>query len=188
MLLRKGCGTMKKFTPKDMTLCALLTAVLAVCAWITVPMPEIAFTMQTFGVFLALGLLGGKRGTITVAVYLLLGAVGAPVFSGFRGGVSVLLGVTGGYLTGFLFSALTYWLITARGGDRPIMRALGMAAGILVCYAFGTAWYLIVYLRGGSAVALGAALMTCVVPYLIPDAVKLALAFLLSQRLRRFCK
>ncbi len=177
-----------KFSLRDMALCALFAAILTISAWITVPVLEIAFTMQTFAVFLTLGLLGGKRGTITIAVYLLLGAVGAPVFSGFRGGVGALLGVTGGYLAGFLFSALVYWLITACLGEKAWVRALGMVVGLLVCYAFGSAWFLMVYVRGGGVIGLGAVLMKCVVPYLIPDAIKLALAFVLTLRLQRYCR
>ena len=85
----------------DLVLIALFAALMALCAWVTVPY-AVPFTMQTFGVFLALLLLGGKRGTICMAVYLLLGAVGLPVFSGFRGGVGALVGSTGGYLVGFI--------------------------------------------------------------------------------------
>ena len=81
----------KGFSLRDMVLCALFAAILAVSAWLTVP-GEVPFTLQTFGVFAALGLLGGKRGTIAIALYLVLGAVGLPVFSGFRGGFGVLLG------------------------------------------------------------------------------------------------
>ena len=86
-----------------MTLCALFGALIALCSWLCVPIGDIAFTMQTFAVFLTLGLLGGKWGTVTILVYLLLGAVGMPVFTAFRGGIGVLAGVTGGYLWGFLF-------------------------------------------------------------------------------------
>ena len=102
----------KGFSLRDMVLCALFAAILAVSAWLTVP-GEVPFTLQTFGVFAALGLLGGKRGTIAIALYLVLGAVGLPVFSGFRGGFGVLLGTTGGYIFGFLLSGLLYWALTA---------------------------------------------------------------------------
>jgi biotin transport system substrate-specific component len=88
-----------------MTLAAFFAALITVCSWISLPVADIAFTMQTFGVFLALGLLGGKWGSVAIAIYLLLGAVGMPVFSGFRGGVGMLAGVTGGYLWGFSSSA-----------------------------------------------------------------------------------
>ena len=91
---------------RDLTLIALFAALIAICAWLTVPMPDVPFTMQTFGVFAALLLLGGKRGTLSILLYLLLGAAGLPVFSGFRGGIGSLLGTTGGYLVGFFFSYL----------------------------------------------------------------------------------
>ena len=89
-----------------MVLCSLFAALMAICAWISVPVFDIAFTMQTLAVFLALGLLGGKWGTAAIFIYLLLGAAGMPVFSGFRGGIGMLAGVTGGYLWGFLLSGL----------------------------------------------------------------------------------
>lgn len=107
---------MKKY--KYLTQCALFAALISVCAWISIPVLEIAFTMQTFAVLLTLGLLGGKRGTLTIFVYLLMGAAGLPVFTGFRGGLSALVGVTGGYLAGFLFAGFTYWAVTAAFGEK----------------------------------------------------------------------
>ncbi|MBP5250511.1 MAG: biotin transporter BioY, partial [Lachnospiraceae bacterium] len=94
----------------NMIFIAMMAAIMAVCAWITIP-AAVPFTLQTFAVFLAICVLGGKNGTIAVFVYILLGAVGLPVFSGFKGGVGVLLGNTGGYIIGFLFSALVMWLL-----------------------------------------------------------------------------
>ena len=92
-----------------MTLSSLFAALLAVCAWICIPVGDIAVTLQTFGVALALLLLGGKWGTVSIGIYLLLGMVGLPVFSGFRGGIGALAGVTGGFLWGFLASGLIFW-------------------------------------------------------------------------------
>ena len=169
---------------KNMALCGLFTAVLAVCAWISVPVGDMVITLQTFGIFLTLGLLGGKRGCITVLVYLLLGAVGAPVFSGFRGGLGAILGTTGGYIFGFMLTSLIYWFITFLH-DTPTARLTAMVLGLLACYGCGTFWYLTRYLSAGS-VALGVVLLRCVVPYLIPDAIKLAMAWLLTARLKRF--
>ena len=168
---------------RNMALCGLFAALLTLCAWISVPGAGVVFTLQTFGVALTLLLLGGKRGSITVLVYLLLGAVGLPVFTGFQGGIGTLLNVTGGYIVGFLVWALLYWLITAFA---PKKRVLAMVLGLLVCYAFGTLWFYSLYLQGGSALSLGAFLLKCLVPYLLPDAVKLSLAFLLASRLKRF--
>ncbi len=167
---------------RKMARCALFAALLTLCAWLCLPIGDVTFTLQTFGVFLALGLLGGKWGTLCVLVYLLLGAAGAPVFSGFRGGIGALLGVTGGYLVGFLFSCLIYWLVTHLGG-KPIV---AMIMGLLGCYLFGTLWFYFGYLQGGSSLGIGVILLKCVVPYLLPDALKLALAYLLTQRLKRF--
>ena len=169
---------------KHMALCGLFTAVLAVCAWVSVSVGDIAVTLQTFGIFLTLGLLGGKYGSITVFVYLLLGAVGAPVFSGFRGGMGALLGTTGGYIFGFMLTSLTYWLLTSFK-DTPPIRLCAMVLGLLLCYGCGSAWYVWGYL-GGSTLSLGAVLLKCVVPYLIPDGIKLFLAWVLTRRLKRF--
>ena len=169
---------------KNMALCGLFTAVLALCAWLSVPMGDMAITLQTFGIFLTLGLLGGKRGTITVLVYLLLGAIGAPVFSGFRGGLGTLLGTTGGYIFGFMLTALVYWVLTA-WKDEPITRLMAMIAGMLLCYACGTLWYVRNYLSAETA-TVGIVLVKCVLPYLLPDGIKLTLAWILTGKLKRF--
>lgn len=173
-----------KLKTKDLALCALFAALIAVCAWISIP-ATVPFTLQTFAIFAALGLLGGKRGTVAVAVYLLLGAIGVPVFAGFQGGIGALLGTTGGYLLGFLLTALIVWGMEARFGSKAGVFLLSAVLGMLVCYAFGTAWYLVVYARTKGAISLATALGWCVVPFLIPDAVKIALAVLLRGRLKR---
>lgn len=123
---------------------AIFAVIIAVCSWISVPM-VVPFTLQTFGVFCAVGLLGGKRGTLSVLIYVLLGAVGVPVFAGFSSGIGTLFGVTGGYIMGFIFTALIYWLITAIFGKKLWAIILGMVLGLLACYAFGTIWFMVVY-------------------------------------------
>ena len=178
--------TAARFSAKDMAYIAVFTALLAVCSWIAIPMPwGVAYTLQTLGVFLAVGVLGGKRGTLAVVVYLLLGAMGVPVFSGFQGGTAALLGATGGYIAGFLFSALGMWMLEKLLGRSLPALALSMVLGLAVCYAFGTAWYMAVYTRSNGAVALGTVLGWCVVPYIIPDLVKIGLAVGLSNRLQK---
>ncbi len=171
---------------RNMALCGLFAALMAICAWISLPLPEISFTLQTFAVFLTLGLRGGKRGSVTCLVYLLLGAVGLPVFTGFKGGIGVLLGPTGGYILGFLASALLYWLITGLFGQGGAVQLGAMVLGLLVCYAFGSFWFYFLYLSKGSPIAMGVVLTKCVVPFLIPDGIKLGLAFLLTRRLARY--
>ena len=173
---------------RDMAYIALMSALMAVCAWISVPVGDVPFTLQTLGVFCAVGLLGGKRGTAAVLLYLLMGAVGLPVFSGFTGGPGRLLGVTGGYLIGFVFTGLTYWLVTVPAGGKMWSMALGMVLGCVVYYAFGTVWFMAVYARGSGPIGFGAAVMKCVAPYVVPDMIKIALALTLSRSVGRYLK
>ena len=176
----------KKMKTLDMVYIALFACLMAICAWISIP-GQIPFTLQTMGVFLAVGLLGGKRGT-AVLVYILMGAVGLPVFSGFAGGLGKLLGTTGGYIVGFLVSALLMWAMEALFGSKKWVLPASMVVGLIACYAFGTAWFMVVYTSSKGAITLGAVLGMCVIPYIIPDAVKIAVALLLTKALKRFVK
>ena len=177
----------KKMKTLDMAYIGLFACLMAICAWISIP-GEIPFTLQTMGVFLAVGLLGGKRGTLAVLVYVLLGAVGLPVFSGFTGGIGRLLGATGGYILGFLASALVMWAVEKLLGDKTWAKVLGMLLGLIACYAFGTAWFLVVYTNAKGAISLMAVLGMCVIPYIIPDLLKIAAALALTGTLKRFVK
>ena len=158
---------------------ALFAALMAICAWISIPAGDTAFTMQTFGIFLALGVLGGKWGCASILVYLLLGAAGLPVFSAFQGGLGVLLGPTGGYLWGFGAAGLAYW------GFEKLCKPIGVVVGILLCYACGCFWFMH---YAGSTVGFVAAMVKCVIPYLIPDALKLWLAYTLANRIGKHIK
>lgn len=173
---------------KNLALCGLFSALLVVCAWISLPFGDSPITLQTFGIFLCLGTLGGKYGAISVITYLLLGAVGFPAFSGFRGGIGVLLDATGGYLLGFLVAALIYWLTTALWGNSPAIRLVAMVSGLLACYITGSLWFSMLYLQNGNPVTLSFIFLKCVLPYLLPDGVKLILAWQLSKRLSPFLK
>ena len=157
-------------------------ALIAVCSWISIP-TAIPFTMQTFAVFLLMLVLGGKRGTSAVLVYLLLGAAGLPVFSGFTGGIGILLGNTGGYLAGFLLLGVVYMIAERLFGEKLQIKTSALLTGLAVCYAFGTAWFMLVYTKANGAVGLGTVLGWCVLPFILPDLVKLALALALSRRL-----
>lgn len=169
----------------DMAYVSIFAVLMAVCSWISIPM-AVPFTLQTFGVFMAVGVLGGKRGTLAVLVYILLGAVGLPVFAGFSGGIGVILNTTGGYIAGFLFSALVMWGMETLFGKKPVVQILSMLAGLAVCYAVGTIWFMVVYARNTGAVGLGTVLGWCVLPFVIPDLVKIGLAFVLSRRIRKY--
>ncbi|MCI6567784.1 MAG: biotin transporter BioY [Dysosmobacter sp.] len=172
-----------KWSAKDMAYVAIMAVVIAICSWISIP-TTVPFTLQTFAVFLAVGVLGGRRGTFAVLVFILLGAVGVPVFAGFQGGIGVLLGTTGGYIIGFLLSALLYWAMTQALGEKTPVMVAAMVLGLIVCYAFGTAWFMVVYARNSGAIGLGTALGWCVFPFVIPDLAKIALAVGLTRVLK----
>ena len=174
----------KQFRVVDLAYMAVCAALIAICSWISIP-AAVPFTMQTFAVFCVLGLLGGKRGTISILVYILLGAVGLPVFAGFSGGIGILFGTTGGYIIGFIFVGLIYWAAEKLFGAKLPLRIAAMVLGLAVCYAFGTVWFMLVYARSSGAIALATALGWCVLPFIVPDLVKMGLAVLLSERLRK---
>lgn len=179
--------TKSKITTKELVFTALMAVIIAVCSWISIP-TTVPFTLQTFGVFMAVGLLGGKKGTISVLVYILLGAVGVPVFAGFSGGIGVLFGTTGGYIVGFLLSGLVYWAMTAAFGEKLLIMIVAMVLGLIVCYAFGTAWFMIVYAKNTAPIGLMTALGWCVFPFIIPDCIKIALAIVLTKQLKKYVK
>ena len=175
--------TNAKLSVRDMTYIAMFAVVMAICSWISIP-SVVPFTLQTFGVFLAVGVLGGKRGTLAVLIYIMLGCVGLPVFAGFTGGIGILLGSTGGYIVGFLFTALTMWAMERLPGNPALIAVASMVLGLAVCYAFGTVWFMLVYARTTGPVGVWTALGWCVIPYIIPDLAKVALALIVRRRLR----
>ena len=171
-----------KLTARDMAYISLSAGLLTLSAWISIPVLDISFTLQTFALFFLLDLLGGRRVSLAMAVYLGLGAAGVPVFAVFRGGIGALLGITGGYIWGFLASTLLWWLLKPQKG-----RVAAAIMGLMLCYGCGTAWFYLAY-TDRTAASLGAVLLRCVLPYLLPDILKLLLALRLSGRLRPIVK
>lgn len=169
---------------RDIVYMSVFTAMISICSWISIP-ASIPFTLQTMGVFMTVGLLGGKRGTLTVLTYILLGAIGIPVFAGLTGGVSVLLGTTGGYIIGFLLSSLLMWGIETIMGRNQIVLAFSMIAGLIVCYVFGTAWFMLIYTQHSGVIGLSTVLGLCVIPFIIPDLIKIGVALFLTNRLKK---
>ena len=179
----------KKSVILDMVYVAVFTAIISVLAQISVPLGVIVpFTLQTLGMFLAGAMLGWKRGTLSVILYVLLGAVGLPVFAGFSGGVSVLFGPTGGYIIGFIFTALVVGFMTDKLGRKLWVLAVSMVIGLLLCYIFGTAWFIILYNMQGKVMDLITALGYCVFPFLIADGLKIIVAAVLVNRLDKIIK
>lgn len=178
----------KRFSVKDLAYIGLSSAVIAVCAFITIPVGAVPITLQTLGVCIVAALFGLKRGTLSVLVYILLGAVGIPVFSGFKGGIGVLGGATGGYIISFIFTALIVGFASDKFGEKLYTLIPAMLLGIAVCYAFGTAWFMLGYSAEGTNMPLSKALALCVTPFLIPDGVKIIAAAVLTNRLKKFIK
>ena len=169
---------MKKIKTRDIAYIGLAVALNAVCAFITVP-ATVPFTLQVFGIFFTLEYLGGKRGAIAVWLYLLFGAIGLPVFAGFRGGFSVLLSATGGFIMAFAVVALLYFVLSFFKLPRWTHYLAAMISLTLI-YFGGCGWF--VYMMGGT---LKHALMVCVVPFILPDVIKIVLAYLLAARLSK---
>lgn len=164
-----------------MALAGLFAALVAVGSWISIPLgfTPVPMNLATLAVFLAGGLLGAKYGSIAVAVYAMVGAVGAPVFAGFRGGLSVLAGPTGGYIIGYILAAFVVGIIVTNGSG--IVRIVAaMVAGLAGCYALGTAWFMI-----STGTGFGAAMVACVIPFLPGDAIKITAGTILIRKLRK---
>ena len=166
----------------DLVYIAIGAALIAICSWISIP-TAVPFTLQTFAVFFVLLLLGGERGTLATLIYVLLGAIGVPVFAGFSGGIGILFGNTGGYILGFLFIGLIYMLFTKVFKKSLVVKVVALVIGLAVCYAFGTAWFMHVYMKGSGEVGLLTVLGWCVFPFIIPDLLKMALAVMIAKRM-----
>ena len=181
---RTRTGAVDRRRTYDMAYIGVFTVLITICSWISIP-TAIPFSLQTFAVFFAVSILGGKRGTLSVVVYVLLGAIGVPVFAEFTGGIGIILGNTGGYIIGFIFSALVMWLTESLLGRKLWVQGISMVLGLIACYVFGTAWFMFIYMRDVGAVGLSTVLGWCVVPFIIPDAVKIALALMMSSMLKK---
>ncbi len=175
---------MKNEKVRSLVFCALFAAVIAVLAQVQIPLPGLVpISLATFGVMLSGLLLGWRCGTLAVAVYVLLGAVGIPVFAGFKGGLSALMGPTGGYIVGYLPYALLAGLEILNLRDKLWGRCVLLVIGTAVCYALGTAWF--VHVTGRT---LAESMALCVVAFLPGDAVKIILAAVLTPRLKKALK
>ncbi len=180
-----SAAAVSKSKTYDLVYIGVFAVLMAVCSWISIP-TAVPFTLQTFGVFMAVGVLGGKKGTASVGLYLLLGVLGVPVFAGMTGGIGVLLGTTGGYIIGFFFSALVMWAMEKLPGKKSVIQVISMITGLLVCYTFGTLWFMMVYMKNQGAVGLMTVLGWCVIPFIIPDILKIVLAYGLSRKLKKY--
>ena len=170
----------QKIRTKQMVLIALMTAVTCVLGPLSIPLPfsPVPISLTNFAIFLAIFVLGMKNGTISFIIYLLLGAVGVPVFSSFRGGLQVLAGPTGGYLIGFIFLALIMGFALDHFDRKLVPTIIGMIIGMAVCYAFGTVW-----LAKLLSLSFKEGLMMGVIPYLAGDVAKIIIAAIVGPKL-----
>ena len=180
----------------DLVLISVSAALITICSWISIPLGPVPFTLQTLGILAVMLTVGGRRGTIAILVYLALGAVGVPVFAGFKGGIMSFVGPTGGFLIGFVIAALVYWLLeklflkklmttTVRTW---IFGMLGFLVFEIVMYIVGVIWFMTVYAAQTGPVGLMTVLGWCVIPFIIPDLVKMAVALIIGERASKLTK
>ena len=175
----------------NIVLAGISAALITVCAWISIPVGAVPVTLSTLAIFLILMSEGFKRGFLAILVYLLLGLIGIPVFSQFKGGPAVLIGPTGGFLIGYIPMAAVFALLVRAfgvkkmtGAKKALFNFISAALSEIVLYLFGCVWLMLI--SGGME--LMKLLSACVFPFIIPDIVKILAASLVSPRLSKYIK
>lgn len=171
---------MKKQKIYQLTTCALMTALMCILGPMSIPMGPIPISFTNFVIFLSVYLLGVKGATISYLAYLLLGAIGLPVFSGYQGGLAKLAGPTGGYLVGFILTIFISGVVLERTHARAAATILGMMASMMAAYLFGTVWFVL-----QMQCEVWYALTICVFPFLLVDVAKILVAAVLGKMIRR---
>ncbi len=171
---------MKKISVKELTLVALMSALICVIAPFSIPIGPVPISLVIFAMHLSTVLLGGKLAILSCIVYLLLGAFGLPVFASFNAGVAYIAGPTGGYLVGFIFMILISGVFISKYKGNIKMYILGMILGTLIDYLFGTVWFS--YQQNTTFLK---SLMICVVPFVIADLIKIIVAAIIGEIIRK---
>ncbi len=170
----------KKLSTRQLTLIWVMTAVICVLGPLSLPIGIVPISLTNLAIYFAVYVLGGKRGTLSYIVYLFIGLVGIPVFSGFSGGFPKLFGPTGGYLIGFIFMAFISGIFIDKFSNKIYMGFLGMVLGTIVTYIFGTAW-----LAYEAHMAFIKALAVGVLPFIPGDIVKIIIASLIGPKIKK---
>lgn len=170
----------KKLTTYQMAVTALMAAVMCVLGPLTVPIGAVPISLENFVICLTAWLLGPKFGTLSVAVYLCIGLIGVPVFSGYGAGLAKLAGPTGGYLVGYLLLALIGGLFIEKSNGNPVVSGIGLVLGDAACYVLGTAWFVF-----QMQCELGYALSVCVYPFIALDLAKIVVSCVVGALLRK---
>lgn len=169
----------RKITTQQMALVAIMTALTCILAPFSLPIGPVPISLTNLVIYFSLYLLGWKLGTLSYVIYLLIGLVGVPVFSGFTAGPAKLFGPTGGYLIGFIPMAIIAGIIIDKYTEKWLLCLLAMIVGTIVCYALGTTW-----LAYEAKMDMMAALWAGVIPFIPGDLVKMALAILIAPKIR----
>jgi biotin transport system substrate-specific component len=170
----------KKLTTYQMAVTALMAAVMCVLGPLTVPIGAVPISLANFVICLTAWLLGPKFGTLSVAVYLCIGLIGVPVFSGYGAGLAKIAGPTGGYLVGYLLLALIGGLFIEKSNGNPVVSGIGLVLGDAACYVLGTAWFVF-----QMQCELGYALSVCVYPFIALDLAKIVVSCVVGALLRK---
>lgn len=175
----------KDLNAKTIALIGLMAAVTCIMGPLSIPLPfsPVPISLTNLAIYLTIYVLGMKKGTLSYIIYLLLGFVGLPVFSGFTSGPAKLLGPTGGYLIGFIFLAIICGIFIEKWPTKRLLCFIGMVIGTAVCYLFGTVW--LAYQAGMSFYA---ALAAGVIPFIPGDLVKIVIAMILGTEIRKRLK
>ena len=169
----------KGLTTRDITFAAVGIALLAVSAWVTVPLGPVPFTLQTMALAFVLVAMSPRQATIAVVLYLVLGGIGLPLFAGMKGGVAALFGPTGGFLVGFAVAAIVAWVVRRIASDTPARDVVICALMIVCSYTIGWAW-----LMTSTGMSAGAAFAAACAPFIVPDVVKCAAGIVLARAVR----
>jgi biotin transport system substrate-specific component len=170
----------QKINTRKLTLVGVMAAVACILGPLSLPIGVVPISLTNLVIYFAIYVLGGKRGTLSYIVYLFIGLVGLPVFSGFSGGFPKLFGPTGGYLIGFIFMAFISGIFIDKFSNKIYMCFLGMILGTIATYIFGTAW-----LAYQAHLTFNAALAVGVLPFIPGDIVKMIIASFLGPQIRK---
>lgn len=180
----------------DLVLISISAALITISSWLSLTIGPVPFTLQTMGILAVMLASGGRRGTLSVLVYLALGICGVPVFAGFKGGIASIIGPTGGFLVGFVLAALLYWFLETflfkKLMTNPvktwIFGAVNSVIFEVVMYIIGVIWFMTVYAAQTGPVGLATVMSWCVIPFIIPDIVKLIAAVVIGERARKLVR
>jgi biotin transport system substrate-specific component len=174
---------MKKTSIYQLTTCAIMAALMCILGPVSIPIGPVPISLTTLVIYLSAMLLGAKLSTVSCGIYLLLGLVGLPVFSEFQGGIGKLAGPTGGYIIGFIFTAIICGIFADKFRDKPVLIFIGMVLGTIVTYAFGTIWFIIM-MQANPAYAMS----VCVIPFIPFDICKMIIALILGSAVYKALK